>query len=436
MSRVLGKAPAPASPAEQAAAKEQRRRGRFRAAKRLARFNAWLFGPKLVDGKWVKGDRIGTCGRKLVGRGDDAPKYPGLKRLADGDGRVTWTGIETCGSVWACLACAAKIRAARAEEIDYLAKAHIAAGGSCTFVTFTLPHIASDDLEILWRAVQRAWRMMVSGSSYQAIKARYGMLGTIRAVEATLGSRNGWHPHLHVLFFHDSALHGNDGTLEEFRDALGARWGRYIEAELGRQVHELYGVDAVPVRDEAGIGAYVSKIHYELARSDLKVGRNDGRSRSPWQVGIDAAETGEKADIRRWQEWVRVTKGSHALSLSPVLRRRYGRHATADQTDEELAGAVQDGETEVEFDHEVYNDLYRHRDAVLADVALVYQDQGLPGLRRYLAAVFSRRALVMNDGVGPPRIEWDPLSKRLVARNQAARSQSQQQTEAEDGYGL
>ncbi len=82
MSRVLGKAPAPASPAEQAAAKEQRRRGRFRAAKRLARFNAWLFGPKLVDGKWVKGDRIGTCGRKLVGRGDDAPKYPGLKRLA------------------------------------------------------------------------------------------------------------------------------------------------------------------------------------------------------------------------------------------------------------------------------------------------------------------------------------------------------------------
>lgn len=280
MSRVLGRAPAHASPAEQAAAKEQRRRGRFRAAKRLARFNAWLFGPKLVDGKWVKGDRIGTGGRKLVGRGDDAPKYPGLKRLADGDGRVTWTGIETCGSVWACLACAAKIRAARAEEIDFLAKAHIAAGGSCTFVTFTLPHIASDDLETLWRAVQRAWRKMVSGSSYQAIKARYGMLGTIRAVEATLGKRNGWHPHLHVLFFHDAALHGNDGTLEEFRDALGARWGRYIEAELGRQVHELYGVDAVPVRDEAGIGAYVSKIHYELARSDLKIGRDDGRSRS------------------------------------------------------------------------------------------------------------------------------------------------------------
>lgn len=407
MSRVLGKAPTPASPAEQAAAKEQRRRGRFRAAKRLARFNAWLFGPKLVDGKWVKGDRIGTCGRKLVGRGDDAPKYPGLKRLADGDGRVTWTGIETCGSVWACLACAAKIRAARAEEIDFLAKAHIAAGGSCTFVTFTLPHIASDDLETLWRAVQRAWRKMVSGSSYQAIKARYGMLGTIRAVEATLGSRNGWHPHLHVLFFHDAALHGNDGTLEEFRDTLGARWGRYIEAELGRQVHELYGVDAVPVRDEAGIGAYVSKIHYELARSDLKVGRNDGRSRSPWQVGIDAAETGDAKDTRRWHEWVQVTKGSRALGVSPALRDHYGQHETVEMTDQELAATAQEGLTEIEFDHEVYNDLHRHREPLLAEVALVYQDSGVRGLRKYLESTFGRRVLVVSDTNRARRVEWD-----------------------------
>lgn len=49
----------------------------------------------------------------------------------------------------------------------------------------------------------------------------------------------------------------------------------------------MYGVDAVIVRDDEGIGSYVSKINFELARSDLKIGR-DGKGRTPWQVGVDA----------------------------------------------------------------------------------------------------------------------------------------------------
>ena len=82
-------------------AKREAKRQRYRSAEALRRFNTWLF----------KGERLGQCGFRRNAT-------PGLKGT-DVD-RVHWTGIKTCGSVWACLLCAAKIRAARAAEIDHL----------------------------------------------------------------------------------------------------------------------------------------------------------------------------------------------------------------------------------------------------------------------------------------------------------------------------
>jgi len=55
--------------------------------------------------------------------------------------------IATCASPWACLSCAAKIRAQRALEIDHVTKAHLAAGGGVTFITLTFPHELRDTLD-------------------------------------------------------------------------------------------------------------------------------------------------------------------------------------------------------------------------------------------------------------------------------------------------
>lgn len=99
-----------------------------------------------------------------------------------------------------------------------------------TFITFTLPHVATDSLDELLEAVDKAWRNVISGGGWQnGIKTDFGVIGQIKAVEATVG-RHGWHPHLHVLFFHNCPTAGDDGTLEAFRDALGARWGHGLNA--------------------------------------------------------------------------------------------------------------------------------------------------------------------------------------------------------------
>ncbi len=400
---ALGKAAATVSNAEAAAA-EARKRERFRTARLLMAFNAWVFGAARLHGfthrkrKKTGAERVATCGARRNA-------IPALKRVADRDGRVKWTGIQTCGSVWSCLACAAKVRARRAMEIDRLAKAHLAAGGSLTFITFTLPHVATDSLEELMTAVDRAWANVIKGGAWQyGVKIDFEVIGQIKAVEATLGL-HGWHPHLHVLFFHDRPTFGSDGSLERFRDALGAKWGASVERQLGRTIHEYYGVDAVCVRDDEGLGDYVSKINFELARNDLKHGDRDFNSRSPWQVALDAKTTGDAHDTARWAEWYWAMKGRNAITITPGLRELYGEDSSSGKTDEELAAEEQAGEIEVEFSTEIYDDLRsqgRYTPA-LADTALAYQDHGLPGLLRYVTQTLGRRVGVVTGG-GVPRV--------------------------------
>ncbi len=402
---ILGKAAAAVSSAEAAAA-EARKRERFRTARLLTAFNAWVFGASMLQGfthrkrKKSGAERVATCGARRNAT-------PALKRVADGDGRVKWTGIQTCGSVWSCLACAAKVRARRAMEIDRLAKAHIAAGGSLTFITFTLPHVATDSLDELMTAVDRAWANVIKGGAWQyGVKVDFEVIGQVKAVEATLGL-NGWHPHLHVLFFHDRPTFGSDGSLERFRDALGVKWGVSIERQLGRTIHEYYGVDAVCVRDDEGLGDYVSKIHFELTRNDLKHSDRDFNSRSPWQVGLDAKTTGDSRDTARWAEWYWTMKGRNAITITPALRELYGEDSSSTKTAEELAAEAQAGEIEIEFSTAASDALRsqgRHT-PTLADTALAYQDHGLPGLLRYVSRTLGRRVGVFT-GAGTPKVTY------------------------------
>ncbi len=409
---TLGKAAVAVSRAAAAAA-EARKRERFRTARLLTAFNAFVFGATMLHGfthrkrKKTGAERVATCGARRNAT-------PGLRRVADGDRRVKWTGIQTCGSVWSCLACAGKVRARRAMEIDRPAKAHLAAGGSLTFITFTLPHIATDSLEELMTAVDRAWANVIKGGAWQyGIKIDFEVIGQIKAVEATLGP-NGWHPHLHALFFHERPTLGSDGSLERFRDALGVKWGASIERQLGRTIHEYYGVDAVCVRDDKGLGDYVSKIHFELARNDLKHGDRDFNSRSPWQVGLDAKTTGDAQDTARWAEWYWAMKGRNAITITPALRELYGEDSSSTKTDEELAAEEQAGEIEIEFSSQVYDDLRsqgRYTPA-LADTALTYQDHGLPGLLRYVTQTLGRRVGVVTGGGIPKVIYLGRLESR------------------------
>ena len=321
-----------------------------------------------------------------------------------------------CQSPWACLSCAAKIRSVRAREIDHICKAHLAQGGGVTFITLTFPHGLGDSLVESLATVVKGWKYLVSGAGYYGkklddgtitggAKQRWGILGNVRAIEITDGLSFGWHPHLHVLCFHDEPLSPEDGSLQEFRAWWSDRWARWIKRTLGRDVHGERGVDAVPVRDTVGIGEYVSKIHYELVRSDLKHGRR--QNRTPWQIAIDAAETGDCRDMARWVEYCEATKGKWVVTGLEALRKIYPV-PEAETTDEEAAAEEQDGTLVAFVDGGIWRAARRQkRLPVIAQALTALETGGVASMVAVLARVMPGRRVVAArriDGVAV--VEW------------------------------
>lgn len=110
-------------------------------------------------------------------------------------------GLQTCGSVWACSVCAAKITRHRETEIQKAMDEHRAAGGHCIMVSLTHSHKKRDELAQLVAGYGKATSSMKSWRGFKKLREDLGYLGEIRALEVTWGERNGFHPHGHELWF-------------------------------------------------------------------------------------------------------------------------------------------------------------------------------------------------------------------------------------------
>jgi hypothetical protein len=245
-------------------------------------------------------------------------------------------GLQVCGSVWMCPVCAARISEVRRLEVAEAIKAW---GGQIVLATFTLQHKASDVLVGLLEDLQGAVRKMRSGRAWMSFQERYGMVGSIRALEITDGV-NGFHPHQHVLFFVAGGI-----DLEAFTHELRDRWGASV-AKVGRYASLRWGLEVQAAN--ADIADYVAKFGrepkwttaHELAKAVSKRGRRDGLTM------LDLLESyvvlGSVSAGQRWQEYARVFKGRKQLVWSKGLRVLLGL-AVEERTDEEIVeDAVED----------------------------------------------------------------------------------------------
>jgi hypothetical protein len=142
---------------------------------------------------------------------------------APGGEAAEFADVHTCGSVWHCPICAAKITNSRREELQAAIAAWAERGGEVYLVTRTFSHekhgreLSSDDgdapglMQLMSKALSRA-----KGTRRAlALAERAGVVGTIRALEVTHGEMNGWHPHTHELVF---ARPGELGRLRTLRN--------------------------------------------------------------------------------------------------------------------------------------------------------------------------------------------------------------------------
>ena len=256
----------------------------------------------------LPGSRVSTCLRVQTAR------RVLVRRFEDSVAQLV--GVRTCGSVWLCPVCAARIAEKRRRELAQGLAKH---DGRVVMVTYTVPHRAEQGLfELVNRLCKAAGRAR-GGREMTRLRRETGCVGTVRALEVTHGVRAGWHPHLHELWFV-----GRGAKRDALDTVLPERWAAACrQAGLGVPGSRGVWVSEVRAGDEVQASRYMTKwgIDRELAKSVVKRGKA-GRA-GPWDLLRRAAKGDVKAE-ELFREYEAGTKERSQLRWSKWLRARLG----------------------------------------------------------------------------------------------------------------
>lgn len=249
--------------------------------------------------------------------------------------RASYANLQTCGSVWACPVCASKIGEQRRIELKSIIEAHKAAGGGVALVTRTVPHSQFDTLSDLLQRVTKAQGKYTAGKGYKTFKERWGVVGSVRALETTTGG-NGWHPHYHeILFFRDSL---DQGETIPLKHELFSKWeSACLRSGISAPSWE-HGLDC---QDASYASSYVSKwgADSELTKAHTKRGRNG--SYTPFDLLRLALLSSDPAVAQAagslFKEYAAEFRGKRQLVYSNGLKKLYD---LTEFSDEEIAEKV------------------------------------------------------------------------------------------------
>lgn len=266
-------------------------------------------------------------------------------------GSAYYCGLETCGNVWLCPVCSAKIHYRRGVELREALDAWAANGHSASLITITVPHGLHDRLSRLVNAERATWKHVTQGAAWQRLKRKLGIAGHVIALEFTWGDENGWHPHYHVLLVHDQDL--DAAAIAALHAHIHSRLTVACRNHGLRQPDQLHAVRVDPNVSATAAGAYVAKggdwtPAEEVTRGDLKTSRTG--SRTPFQILADYYQTGDVRDRDLWHEYSRAARSLAAVRWSRCLRAAMlGPSAVPERSDLELAADDTNGELVAAF---------------------------------------------------------------------------------------
>jgi hypothetical protein len=283
---------------------------------------------KASDPGWVRPPRVARCSWAV---------QPEIGLHFEHGSTAHFSGVERCGSIWACPVCAAVIRTERAQEIQTAVERHQEAGGSIVLVTLTLRHTIDDSLDTNIEALIGGWKRLLQGKVWASFKKRYGIIGFVRSVEVTYSTNNGWHPHIHALFFTEAKLSEKHETI--FGDEIYGRWNRYVMERGAKSPSRRRGIDVQQVDSNGAVVAqYLGKLQddaakkdtsrwavgQELARGDVKSGHN--HAITPYQLLDYSTRSDDIDDLAArtlWNEYVSATTRRRAITWSRGLKKLY-----------------------------------------------------------------------------------------------------------------
>jgi hypothetical protein len=254
-----------------------------------------------------------------------------------------YKGLQTCGSVWRCPVCSAKIAERRRVEILQAMDAHKATGGCVNMVTLTCPHQVKDNLGDLLAKQAKALNNFWKDRDVKSILAEMGTIGQIRALEVTHGRLsahdNGWHPHYHVLMFQGTGVdlaRFDHAQMIDWQVKLYLRWAaRCVAAGLGEPSY----AHGLKLDDGSKAAQYVTKwgLEDEMTKGHTKKALH---GETPFDfLRAVLLDKSDKQASALFVEFAKTFQGKRQLHWSKGLKARY---AVTDKTDEALAEETDD----------------------------------------------------------------------------------------------
>ncbi len=260
--------------------------------------------------------------------------------------RAHYKGLQTCGSVWLCPACASKIEERRRVEIVGVFAWAASEGLDSSLLTNTFSHGQGDDLHDLFAKQAGALKAYRDSATYRREMKRIGYVAMVRTLEITHGA-NGFHPHTHEVQFHRERLSENDAAT--LRHTLVEAWlhaCRKVGLFRPGDDEAAFRKRSLDVRHRFTAGDYLAKQDdskqwtpaHEIAKASSKQGRRSGVH--PFQL----ATRGNPGDGALFVEYATATKGKRKLMFSPGLKAKVG---IAEVSDEEIAARDDDDASHV-----------------------------------------------------------------------------------------
>jgi len=263
--------------------------------------------------------------------------------LSKAYGSAFFSNLVTCGNVWTCPVCGAKVQERRRVEIAQAIDWAYASGLQPVMVTLTFPHRSWNKLRRLLDQQAAALKNLRAGKPWERVKARYGYQALIRSLETTYGA-NGWHPHTHELWF----VRSDADPVAMLADILNRWESACIRAGLldpadARQL-AAFRAHAVDVKGNCSASDYLAKQddskHWGADREIAKASTKAGRAKGLHPFGLLAkAADGDKRSARLYLAYAMAMKGRRQLYWSQGLKDRVG---LLDLTDEAIAEESRD----------------------------------------------------------------------------------------------
>lgn len=248
-------------------------------------------------------------------------------RSAEG---ASYGNLSTCGSVWHCPICSAKVTEKRRQELQAAISTSALVGGEVYLMSLTFPHQENQSLEANLKLFSEALKKFKNSRQYKAIMKEVGSLGSVRAMEVTHGA-NGWHPHTHDLVV------ASKGQLETLQELQIVWIDTLIKTGIAErsQLNDMYKA-AFDVQNGDYAAEYVAKFgheateasktltnnhwgaSHELTKAHAKVGKRLG-GRTPFTLLSDYIK-GDTESGALFQEFGLHFKGKRQLFWSPKLK--------------------------------------------------------------------------------------------------------------------